>query len=348
MSRSSRTCRRAAEVRWTVETHPTLIYCRSRQTVLGSLVANTGGGYDLTAPDAADAVVHINDLLRVDGGIVTPIYYWTCINESIAPSHAVAIDKLLDAGADPEKRSTYRGRVDTLLLGLVRQHSAWTRYRSNLPVILPLLSRVAINAVSTTELKTRFGVLPHRQTALGLATFDQGLMRDDRVLSAQRDLILWLRRFGARLTDGDFFCLCRARRPREGAFNAVEATRCRGRVDGVTARNHTGVDRARRWDRKFLDKQNVFGGAALTLHNGWSFPPCYFRTARLLAAEVRLRDGILGRGLGHEIKLLQNIILYLGRADIVGFFPERLDTVLYSAKESKKYRNRGRRDKYCS
>ena len=100
MSRSSRTCRRAAEVRWTVETHPTLIYCRSRQTVLGSLVANTGGGFDFTAPDAADAVAHINDLLRVDGGIVTPIYYWTCINTEIAPSHAVAIDKLLDAGAD--------------------------------------------------------------------------------------------------------------------------------------------------------------------------------------------------------------------------------------------------------
>ena len=316
MSRSSRTCRRAAEVRWTVETHPTLIYCRSRQTVLGSLVANTGGGFDLRAPDAADAVAHINDLLRVDGGIVTPIYYWTCINESIAPSHAVAIDKLLDAGADPEKRSTFRGRVDTLLLGLVRQHSAWTRYRSNLPVILPLLSRVAINAVSTTELKTRFGVLPHRQTALGLAIFDQGLMRDDRVLSAQRDLILWLRRFGARLTDGDFFCLW--------------------------------VDRGKRWDRKFLERPGSEYGATLTLWNRWSFPPCFFRTARLLAAEVRLRDGILGRGLGHELKLLRNIYAYLGRADVVGFFPEKLETVLYSAKESKKYRNRGRRDKYCS
>jgi len=276
------------------------------------LVANTGGGFDLRAPDAADAVAHINDLLRVDGGIVTPIYYWTCINESIAPSHAVAIDKLLDAGADPEKRSTYRGRVDTLLLGLVRQHSAWTRYRSNLPVILPLLSRVAINAVSTTELKTRFGVLPHRQTALGLATFDQGLMRDDRVLSAQRDLILWLRRFGARLTDGDFFCLW--------------------------------VDRGKRWDRKFLDRH----GAALTPQNRWSFPPCYFRTARMLGVDTKTRDGILGVGLCHETALLRRIYAYLGRADVVGFFPERLETVLYSAKESKKYRNRGRRDKYCS
>ena len=312
MSRSSRTCRRAAEVRWTVDTHPTLIYCRSRQTVLGSLVANTGGGFDLRAPDAADAVAHINDLLRVDGGIVTPIYYWTCINESIAPSHAVAIDKLLDAGADPEKRSTYRGRVDTLLLGLVRQHSAWTRYRSNLPVILPLLSRVAINAVSTTELKTRFGVLPHRQTALGLAIFDQGLMRDDRVLSAQRDLILWLRRFGARLTDGDFFCLW--------------------------------VDRGKRWDRKFLDRY----GAALTPQNRWSFPPCFFRTARMLGMETKTRDGVLGVGLSHEMALLRRIYAYLGRADVVGFFPEKLETVLYSAKESKKYRNRGRRDKYCS
>ena len=159
--RCSRTCRRAAEVRWSVESHPTLIYCRSRQHVLGSLVANLHQ-YDLAAPDAADAVAHINDLLRLDGGIVTPIYYWACLNTEIAPSHAVAIDKLLDAGADPEKRSTYRGPVDTLLLGLVRQHSAWTRERSNLPVILPLLSHAAINAVSTTELKTRFGVLPHR------------------------------------------------------------------------------------------------------------------------------------------------------------------------------------------
>ena len=312
MSRSSRTCRRAAEVRWTVETHPTLIYCRSRQHVLGSLVANLHQ-YDLAAPEAADAVAHINDLLRVDGGIVTPIYYWACLNTEIAPSHGSAIHKLLDAGADPEKRSTYRGHADTLLLGLVRQHSAWTRERSNLPVILPLLSHAAINAVSTTELKTRFGVLPHRQTALGLAIFDKGLrqMRDERVLHAQHLLIGDLRRRAARLTDGDFFCLW--------------------------------VDRAKRWDRKFL-----FYGKTLTPGNRWSFPPCFFRTARLLAAEVRLRDGILGRGLGHELKLLRNIYAYLGRADVVGFFPEKLETVLYSAKETKKYRNRGRRDKYCT
>ena len=314
MSRSSRTCRRAAEVRWTVETHPTLIYCRSRQTVLGSLVANTGGGFDLRAPDAADAVAHINDLLRVDGGIVTPIYYWSCINTEIAPSHASSIRKLMDAGADIEKRSTYRGHADTLLLGLVRQHSARTRDVSTAVLISYLLdSGAAIDAVSTTELKTRFGVLPHRQTALGLAIFDKGLrqMRDERVLHAQHLLIGDLRRRGARLTDGDFFCLW--------------------------------VDRAKRWDRKFL-----FYGKTLTPGNRWSFPPCFFRTARLLAAEVRLRDGILGRGLGHETKLLQNIIGYLGRADIVGFFPEKLETVLYSAKESKKYLNRGWRDKYCS
>ena len=199
MSRSSRTCRRAAEVRWTVETHPTLIYCRSRQHVLGSLVANVGGGFDLTAPDAADAVAHINDLLRVDGGIVTPIYYWMCINTEIAPHHTSAISKLIGAGADIEKRSTFRGRVDTLLLGLVRQHSAWTRDRGT-AVITNLLRdhRAAIDAVSTAELKTRFGVLPHRQTALGLAIFDQGLrrMQDMRVLHAQRELIGWLQYFG--------------------------------------------------------------------------------------------------------------------------------------------------------
>ena len=314
MSRSSRTCRRAAEVRWTVETHPTLIYCRSRQHVLGSLVANLHQ-YDLAAPEAADAVAHINDLLRVDGGIVTPIYYWTCINENIAPSHASSISKLIGAGADPEKRSTFRGRVDTLLLGLVRQHSARTRDVSTAVLISYLLdSGAAIDAVSTTELKTSFGVLPHRQTALGVAIFDKVLrqMRDERVLHAQHLLIGDLRRRGARLTDGDFFCLW--------------------------------VDRAKRWDRKFLD----FWGATLTPQNRWSFPPCYFRAARLLAAEVRLRDGILGRGLCHELKLLRNIYAYLGRADVVGFFPERLETVLYSAKESKKYRNRGRRDKYCS
>ena len=320
MSRSSRTCRRAAEVRWTVDTHPTLIYCRSRQTVLGSLVANTGGGFDLRAPDAADAVAHINDLLRTrDGGIVTPIYYWACLNTEIAPSHASSIRKLMDAGADIEKRSTYRGHADTLLLGLVRQHSAWTRDVSTAVIISYLLdSGAAIDAVSTTELKTRFGVLPHRQTALGLAIFDKGLrqMQDDRVSRLQHFLIAELRRRGARLTDGDFFCLW--------------------------------VDRGKRWDRKFLERPGSEYGATLTLWNRWSFPPCFLRTARLLAAEVRLRDGILGRGLGHEIKLLQNIILYLGRADVVGFFPEKLETVLYSAKESKKYRNRGRRDKYCT
>ena len=178
------------------------------------------------------------------------------------------------------------------------------------------LRGVAFDAVSTKELKTRFGMLPHQQTALGLAIFDQGLrrMQDDRVSRAQRVLIMELKRqtWGRGITDGDFFCLW--------------------------------VDRGKRWDRKFLDRY----GAALTPQNAWSFPPCYFCTARLLAAEVRLRDGILGRGLGHELKLLRNIYAYLGRADVVGFFPEKLGTVLYSAKESKKYRNRGRRDKYCS
>ena len=313
MSRSSRTCRRAAEVRWTVDTHPTLIYCRSRQHVLGSLVANLHQ-YDLAAPEAADAVAHINDLLRVDGGIVTPIYYWTCINENIAPSHASSISKLIGAGADPEKRSTFRGRVDTLLLGLVRQHSARTRDVSTAVLISYLLdSGAAIDAVSTTELKTRFGVLPHRQTALGLAIFDKGLrqMRDERVLHAQHLLIGDLRRRGARLTDGDFFCLW--------------------------------VDRAKRWDRKFL-----FYGKTLTPGNRWSFPPCYLRTARMLGIETKTRDGVLGVGLSHEMALLRRIYAYLGRADVVGFFPEKLETVLYSAKESKKYRNRGRRDKYCS
>ena len=303
-----------------METHPTLIYCRSRQTVLGSLVANTGGGFDLRAPDAAEAVAHINDLLRVDGGIVTPIYYWMCINTEIAPSHNNQIRKLLDAGADPEKRSTFHGHVDTLLLGVVRSGtSLWERHVAlghGWGVIIAMLQLrgVAFDAVSTKELKTRFGMLPHQQTALGLAIFDQGLrrMQDDRVLTAQRVLIMELKRQTRRITDGDFFCLW--------------------------------VDRGKRWDRKFLDRY----GATLTPQNRWTFPPCYFRTARLLAAEVRLRDGILGRGLGHELKLLRNIYAYLGRADVVGFFPEKLETVLYSAKESKKYRNRGRRDKYCT
>ena len=298
-----------------METHPTLIYCRSRQHVLGSLVANVGGGFDLTAPDAADAVAHINDLLRVDGGIVTPIYYWMCINTEIAPSHNNQIRKLLDAGADLEKRSTFHGHVDTLLLGVVRQHSAWNWDRRTAVISDLLWNRgAAIDAVSTKELKTRFGMLPHRQTALGLAIFDQGLrrMQDDRVLTAQGVLIMELKRQTRRITDGDFFCLW--------------------------------VDRGKRWDRKFLDRY----GAALTPQNRWSFPPCFFRTARMLGVETKTRDGVLGVGLSHEMALLRRIYAYLGRADIVGFFPERLDTVLYSAKETKKYRNRGRRDKYCS
>ena len=157
-------------------------------------------------------------------------------------------------------------------------------------------------------------MLPHRQTALGLAIFNQGLriMQDDRVSRSQRWLIEVLRNKGARLTDGDLFCLW--------------------------------VDRGKRWDRKFLDRH----GATLTPQNRWSFPPCYFRTARMLGVETKTRDGILGVGLSHEMALLRRIYAYLGRADVVGFFPEKLETVLYSAKESKKYRNRGRRDKYCS
>ena len=60
------------------------------------------------------------------------------------------------------------------------------------------------------------------------------------------------------------------------------------------------------------------------------------------------RDGVLGVGLCHEMALLRRIYAYLGRADVVGFFPEKLETVLYSAKESKSHRNRGRRDKRVS
>ena len=186
------------------------------------MVANTGGGFDLTAPDAADAVAHINDLLRVDGGIVTPIYYWMCINTEIAPSHNNQIRKLLDAGADPEKRSTFHGHVDTLLLGVVRSGtSLWERHVAlghGWGVIIAMLQLrgVAFDAVSTKELKTRFGMLPHQQTALGLAIFDQGLrrMQDDRVLTAQQVLIGELKRLTRRITDGDYFCLWvdRARR----------------------------------------------------------------------------------------------------------------------------------------
>ena len=173
MSRSSRTCRRAAEVRWTVETHPTLIYCRSRQHVLGSLVANLHQ-YDLAAPDAADAVAHINDLLRTrDGGIVTPIYYWACLNTEIAPSHASSIRKLMDAGADVEKRSTYRGHADTLLIGLVRQHSSLiTRDRSNLPIISPLLARAATQQLAD---EGQVAALPGPSTVLPHHTEKQGV-----------------------------------------------------------------------------------------------------------------------------------------------------------------------------
>ena len=313
MSRSRRTCRQAAAVRWTVETHPTLRYCRTHHHVYHPPI----GEFDLSSADAADAVAHLNDLLRMNDGyphviegsrIVTPIYYFTLIQ----PTDPSVVRALFYRGADPEKRSTVRGHVDTLLLAVMRLN-AW--YPSTMTLINQLLvDRGAdVHAASTHELKTRFGMLPHRQTALGLAIFNQGYlgMQEERI-GAQRVLIDCLRHHGARLTDGDFFYLW--------------------------------VDRAKRWDRKFLDARC---GAALS-DNAWSFPPCFFRMARLLAAETKLRDGILGVGLGHEQALLRRIYSYLGRADVVGFFPEKLATVLYSAKETKKYRDRGRRDKYCS
>jgi len=330
MSRSKRTCRRAASVRWTVETHPTLRYCRTHKHLYHPPI----GKFDLSSADAAEAVAHLNDLMRIEGNrsIVTPIYYFTVIQ----PTDPSVVRALFDRGADPEKRSTVYGHVDTLLLAVMRLN-AW--YPSTMTLINQLLvDRGAdVHAVSTHELKTRFGMLPHRQTALGLALFNQGYlsMQEER-LGAQRVLIDCLRHHGARLTDGDYFYLW--------------------------------VDRAKRWDRKFLDAR--YGAALTTLtsspaptrwthadgapasartnDNAWSFPPCFFRTARLLAAETKLRDGILGVGLGHEQALLHRIYSYLGRSDIVGFFPEKLETVWYSAKETKKYRDRGRRDKYFS
>ena len=53
----------------------------------------------------------------------------------------------------------------------------------------------------------------------------------------------------------------------------------------------------------------------------------------------------LGRGLGHETTLVRAVFSYLGRGDIIGFFPERLDTVIYSPSEKKKWRKRGRERK---
>ena len=196
----------------------------------------------------------------------------------------------------------------------MRQHSAWTRDVRTAVIIDLLLDRgAAIDAVSTTELKTRFGVLPHRQTALGLAIFDKGLriMQDERVLHAQRLLIESPEDKGARLTDGDFFCLW--------------------------------VDRAKRWDRKFLDD---FWGAALTPQNRWSFPPCYFRTARMLGIETKTRDGVLGVGLSHEMAKLRRISRVprpRGRRRLLS--PEQAGDGPVLREGEPGDRNRGRRDK---
>ena len=42
----------------------------------------------------------------------------------------------------------------------------------------------------------------------------------------------------------------------------------------------------------------------------------------MLGIETKTRDGVLGVGLSHEMALLRRIYAYLGRADVVGFFPD--------------------------
>ena len=78
----------------------------------------TSGGFDLAAPEAADAVAHINDLLRVDGGIVTPIYYWTCINKN----STVASFRDLESSSPPAR--TLRSGL-LFVAASTRCFSAW-------------------------------------------------------------------------------------------------------------------------------------------------------------------------------------------------------------------------------
>jgi len=241
--------------------------------------------------------------------VVTPLHYLVS-HTSPGMRTFLALSAIVDAGADLEARSACG---DTVLLAATRSiATCYVRAGGPEEMIKFLVERgAAVNATSTAEKKTRFGLLRHEQTALGIAIAQQLHLSPPAARVSIRDrqigLIDYLRSKGARLTDGDFFCLW--------------------------------IDRAKRLERRILDKDY---GAALTSQNAWTFPPSYFKAARLLSFNVRFRDGPLGRGLGHEPALLRRIVSFLGRADVKGFFPERLGTVIYSSNEDKKWRNRGR------
>ena len=70
-------------MRWTVETHPTLRYCRTHKHLYHPPI----GKFDLSSADAAEAVAHLNDLMRIEGNrsIVTPIYYLFHSNTAHGP-----------------------------------------------------------------------------------------------------------------------------------------------------------------------------------------------------------------------------------------------------------------------
>lgn len=267
-----------------------------------------------STPQAALARKHMNESFRQGSSVYTPLHFYAVVREAARIRGFpvfVVVRALLGEGADVEARTPCG---DTILL-------AAARAAQRLKIVRLLVDRGAdTSATSTAERHTRFGDLPHRQSALGLvlarqATYSYVRKRLNDPTNGRKHrmemqtAIGCLRARGARLTDGDFFALW--------------------------------VDRARRVERFVLDEPY---GAALTDANGWTFPPSYFRCARLLAANVRLRDGPLGAGLDHEAALLRRVFAFLARADVVGFFPDRLDSVLYSAAENKRYRKRGRED----
>ena len=276
----------AADVPHTELTHPTVRYIRAHALVDVYFERNFKWGQE---PACREARAHVNEPFRCGASrrVLTMLHH--CAMGSFSPGMCDA-GSLLDVGAALEARCS---QGDTALLACARDFPLQPETSFSETMKLLVERGADVRALSQRELIQHDGVVPTRETALGLVLTRElryprprGSPAHAATQRTSRAVAALLRARGARLSDGDFWAIW--------------------------------GDRRRRQERAVLDRPF---GAALRVDNAWSFPPAFFRAARLLVANVGLRDGPLGRGLAHETALVERVFAFLGRGDIRDFEP---------------------------